>query len=139
MNPADNLEAARPGYYADLEAFRVWLLQQNAQDARIRALTVDVVALYPGIQSKYLPGMLATMGRHQDACEVATLMACLAAETEAELEPDAIQAAAQALLTAYLPDIARMKKARRGHGELANTADDDVVCRDGEALAGHPV
>lgn len=133
-----HLETARPGYYADLEAFRVWLLQQNAQHARIQTLTVDVVALYPGIQTKYLPGMLASMGRHQDACEVATCIAFLAAETDAELEPDAIRTAAQALLTLPLPDLARMKKARRGDGELADTADDDVVCRLGIALAGRP-
>lgn len=135
---AHHLETSRPGYYSDLEAFSAWLLQQNAQDARIRALTVDVVALYPGIQTKYLPGMLASMGRHQDACEVATCIAFLAAETEAELAPDALQSAAQALLTLPLPKLAPNKKAHLGGGELADSGVDDVTCRLGLARQGRP-
>ncbi|MBK1653361.1 hypothetical protein [Allochromatium vinosum] len=105
-----HIETYRPGYYAELEAFRTWLLQQNAHHARIQALTVDVAVRYPGIPTKYLPAMLASMGRHQDASEVAASIAFIAAETEDELKPDAIEAAAWALLTAHLPNIARIAK-----------------------------
>jgi hypothetical protein len=105
-----HLETYRPGYYAELEAFCAMLELQVEHHKRIHALTADVSARYPGMPTKYLPAMLARMGRHQDAAEVAASIVVIAAESEAELEPDAIQAAAQALLTAHLPDIARIAK-----------------------------
>lgn len=128
MNPADNLEAVQGV-----------LSTMIAQTERALELAEPVERLFPGMPLEFAPTALLLMGNRAGACELAVLMAYMDAETAAELEDEAIQAAAQALLTAYLPDIARMKKARRGHGELANTADDDVVCRDGEALAGRPV
>ena len=105
-----HLETYRPGYYAELEAFCAVLELQIERHERIHALTADVAARYPGIPTKYLPALLARMGRHQDAAEVAASIVVIAAESEAELEPDAIETAAWALLTAHLPNIARIAK-----------------------------
>ncbi|MCF8014669.1 MAG: hypothetical protein K9L65_03040 [Chromatiaceae bacterium] len=114
MMTLHHIDTPRPGYYADLEAFNAWLKEQNAQHARAMALAKPVFDRFPGIPMKFAPVSLLLMGQKQDALELSVAMAYLAAESEAELAPEALSETAHTLLVAYLPDILGPQAERTG-------------------------
>lgn len=93
-----HLDTYRPGYYAELAQFTEALQQQITWHERVSDLNADVVALFPELPVRYMPGMLALMGRSNDARELAGLIAMLSATEDEDFTEVGIRREVAAML-----------------------------------------